>query len=206
MAYTQAPIETDLFMEIPYGIETTKGNTHDYVLQLLANIYGQKQAGRVWNQFLVQKLESIGFVQSKIDECVFYRQDVIFIVYVDDGIFLGKSDDQLTDIIKELTDTGLEIDDQGHPADYVGVNIKDLPDGSYVFSQKTLIDAIIDDVGLTSNDYTKPVPAKCTLRLHGFLDSPPFDQDWNYSMHQTLERSMAKQYYILYDISSRQET
>ena len=180
MAYTQAPIETDLFMEIPYGIETTKGNTHDYVLQLLANIYGQKQAGRVWNQFLVQKLESIGFVQSKIDECVFYRQDVIFIVYVDDGIFLGKSDDQLTDIIKELTDTGLEIDDQGHPADYVGVNIKDLPDGSYVFSQKTLIDAIIDDVGLTSNDYTKPVPAKCTLRLHGFLDSPPFDQDWNY--------------------------
>ena len=180
MAYTQAPIETDLFMEIPYGIETTKGNTHDYVLQLLANLYGQKQAGRVWNQFLVQKLESIGFVQSKIDECVFYRQDVIFIVYVDDGIFLGKSDDQLTDIIEELTDTGLEIDDQGHPADYVGVNIKDLPDGSYVFSQKTLIDAIIDDVGLTSNDYTKPVPAKCTLRLHGFLDSPPFDQDWNH--------------------------
>ncbi|KAL7480224.1 hypothetical protein ACHAW6_005923 [Cyclotella cf. meneghiniana] len=160
MAYTQAPIEMDLFMEIPYGIETTKGNTHDYVLQLLANIYGQKQAGRVWNQFLVHKLESI--------------------VYVDDGIFLGQSDDQLTDIIKELTDTGLEIDDQGHPADYVGVNIKDLPDGSYVFSQKTLIDAIINDVGLTSNDYTKPVPAKCTLRLHGFLDSPPFDQDRNY--------------------------
>ena len=65
IAYTQAPIETDLFMEMPYGIETTKGNTHDYVLQLLANIYGQKQAGRVWNQFLVHKLESIGFVQSK---------------------------------------------------------------------------------------------------------------------------------------------
>ncbi|KAL7474048.1 hypothetical protein ACHAW6_000046, partial [Cyclotella cf. meneghiniana] len=167
-------------MEIPYGIETTTGNTRDYVLQLLANIYGQKQAGRVWNQFLVQKLESIGFTQSKIDECVFYREDVIFIVYVDDGIFLGQSDDQLTGIIKELTELGLEVEDQGHPNDYVGVNIKRLSDGSYAFSQKTLIDAIITDVGLTSNDYTKPVPAKCTQRLHAFLDSPPFNQDWNY--------------------------
>ncbi|KAL7475408.1 hypothetical protein ACHAW6_001324 [Cyclotella cf. meneghiniana] len=153
MAYTQAPIETDLYMEIPYGIETTTGNTRDYVLQLLANIYGQKQAGRVWNQFLVQKLESIGFTQSRIDECVFYREDVIFIVYVDDGIFLGQSDDQLTGIIKELTEIGLEVEDQGHPADYVGVNIKRLYDGSYAFSQKTLIDAIIADVGLTPNDY-----------------------------------------------------
>ncbi|KAL7474003.1 hypothetical protein ACHAW6_000506, partial [Cyclotella cf. meneghiniana] len=166
--------------EIPYGIETTTGNTRDYVLQLLANIYGQKQAGRVWNQFLVQKLESIGFTQSKIDKCVFYREDVIFIVYFDDGIFLGQSDDQLTRIIKELTELGLEVEDQGHPNDYVGVNIKYLTDGSYALSQKTLIDAIIADVGLTSNDYTKPVPAKCTQRLHAFLDSPPFNRDWNY--------------------------
>jgi hypothetical protein len=71
MAYTQAPIETDLYMEIPHGIEMTEGNTKDYVLQLLANLYGQKQAGRVWNQYLVSKLESIGFTQSHIDECVF---------------------------------------------------------------------------------------------------------------------------------------
>lgn len=44
MAYTQALFETDLFMEISYGNETAKGNTCDYVLQLLASIYGRKQA------------------------------------------------------------------------------------------------------------------------------------------------------------------
>ena len=86
MAYAQAPIEMDLYMEIPHEIEMTEGNTKDYVLQLLANIYGQKQAGRVWNQYLVSKLESIGFTQSHIDECVFYRDNIIFIVYVDNGI------------------------------------------------------------------------------------------------------------------------
>ncbi|KAL7475009.1 hypothetical protein ACHAW6_000944 [Cyclotella cf. meneghiniana] len=135
MAYTQAPIEMDLYTEIPQGIETTEGNAKDYVLQLLASIYGQKQAGRVWSQYLVSKLESIGFTQSCIDECVFYRENSIFIVYVDDGIFLGTSDDQLSHVIKELTNVGLQRGDQGHSAGYVGVNVKRLPDGSYKFSQ-----------------------------------------------------------------------
>ncbi|KAL7474375.1 LOW QUALITY PROTEIN: hypothetical protein ACHAW6_000350 [Cyclotella cf. meneghiniana] len=133
MAYTQAPIETDLYMEILQGIEMTGGNTKDYVLQLLAIF--MKQAERVWNQYLVSKLESIGFTQSRIDECVFYRDDIIFIVYIDDGIFVGTSDDQLSHVIKELTDRGLQIENQGHPVDYIGVNIKRLPDDLYKFSQ-----------------------------------------------------------------------
>ena len=44
-------------------------------------------------------------------------------VYVDDGIFIWKDDAQLQAIIKEMHDLGLNIEDQGHPADYVGVNI-----------------------------------------------------------------------------------
>ncbi|KAL7479867.1 hypothetical protein ACHAW6_005585 [Cyclotella cf. meneghiniana] len=134
MAYMQAPIETDLYMEIPHGIQTTEVNTKDYVLQLLANIYGQKQAGRVWNQYLVYVLESIGFTQSCIDECIFYRDDIIFIIYIDEGIFLGTSHDQLSCIIKELVDVGLQIEDQGYLTDYIGVNMKWLPDGLYKFS------------------------------------------------------------------------
>ena len=33
---------------------------------------------------------------------MFYKGDVIFIVYVDDGIFLGNNDKQLSDIIQEI--------------------------------------------------------------------------------------------------------
>ncbi|KAL7477273.1 hypothetical protein ACHAW6_003086 [Cyclotella cf. meneghiniana] len=135
MAYMQARIEKDLYMEIPHGIETRERNTKDYVLKLLANIYGQKQAERGWNQYLVSKLESIYFTQSCMDEYVFYRDKIIFIVYVDNGIFLGTSDDELSYINKELIDIGLQIEDQGHPADNVGVNIRWLSDGSYKFSQ-----------------------------------------------------------------------
>ena len=61
-------------------------------MKLEKNIYGQKQAGRVWNSFLMDKLESIGFTPSQIDDCVFFHDDIIFMVYMDDGIFLGNDD------------------------------------------------------------------------------------------------------------------
>jgi hypothetical protein len=179
MAYPQAPIEEDIYMEVPQGIETAKGRSKDMVLKLLKNIYGQKQAGRVWNSYLVEKLASIGFHPSLIDDCVFFRGDVIFMVYVDDGIFIGDNDEQLQAIIKEMQGLGLNIEDQGHPADYVGVNIKKLKDDSYEFTQRALIDSIISDVGLTDSK-TKPVPAKVSLQLHAFKDQPAFNLDFNY--------------------------
>ena len=70
MAYPQAPIETDIYMELPQGIQTKTGNSKDHVLKLLKNIYGQKQSGRVWNSFLVDKFTSLGYTASLIDDCV----------------------------------------------------------------------------------------------------------------------------------------
>jgi hypothetical protein len=126
MAYPQAPIKMDIYMELPQGIQTAHGNSKEHVLKLEKNIYGQNQAGRVWNSFLMDKLMSIGFTPSLIDDCIFFCNDIICMVYVDDGIFLDKDDSKLQDDIKEIQDLGLNVEDQGHPADYVGVNIKKL--------------------------------------------------------------------------------
>ena len=147
-------------MELPQGIETAKGNSKDQVLKFLKNIYGQKQAGHVWNEYLVDRLNSIG---------VFYCGDIIFMVYVDGGIFIGSSDSQLKIAIKELKDLNLKIKDQGHPSDYVGVNISKLKDGSYEFTQRALIDSIIKDAGANDSKF-KTVPAKVALQLHAFKD------------------------------------
>jgi hypothetical protein len=72
----------DMYMELSTGIHTKHGNSKDHILKLLINIYGQKQAGCVWNSYLDTKLREMNFKQSLIDDCVFYRDDVIFIVYV----------------------------------------------------------------------------------------------------------------------------
>ena len=93
-------------------------------------------------------------------------------VYIDDGIFLGNDDSKLQDAIKDIQDLGLNIEDQGHPADYAGVNIKKLQDGSYELTQHALIDSIISDVGL-KDAKVKPVPTKVSLQLHVFKDNHP---------------------------------
>ncbi len=69
----------DMYMELPTGIHTKHGNSKDHVLKLLANIYGQKQAGCVRNNHLVTKLWEINFKQSHINDCIFYWDDVIII-------------------------------------------------------------------------------------------------------------------------------
>ncbi len=69
VAYTQAPVKRDMYMEIPKGFEVEGDG--DYILQIHKNIYGQKQAGCVWNKHLVGKLKSIGFRQCQSEECVF---------------------------------------------------------------------------------------------------------------------------------------
>jgi hypothetical protein len=61
LAYTQADVECILI-----GFEVV-GKSFDYVLKVKKNVFGQKQADRVWNKHLVNKLKSIGFKQSVMD-------------------------------------------------------------------------------------------------------------------------------------------
>ncbi len=79
-------------------------------------------------------LTLLGYTSLLIDDCVFFCSDIIFMVYVDNGNFLGNEDTQLLQAIKKIQDLGLNIEDQGHPADYVGVSIKKQQDVFYEFT------------------------------------------------------------------------
>jgi hypothetical protein len=160
-AHAQAPIEYNMNMELPPGIKTKYKSSQDYILKLLAHLYSQKQAGQVWNQNMVDKLRKLVSNSTRSMNVSHYHDDIVFIVYIDDGLFFGSYDDTLTLIIKQLKDCGLNIKDQGHPADYIRVNIKKTCEGSNRFTQHTLIDT-------TNNSYTKPVPAKVSLQLDSF--------------------------------------
>ena len=60
----------------------------EIALRLDRSLYGLKQAGRLWHQFLEEKLHELGFEQSLTDSCIFYkihRKNAILLgVYVDD--------------------------------------------------------------------------------------------------------------------------
>ena len=43
-------------------------------------------------------------MRSNIDKCVFYRGNIVFLVYVDDGIFVSLDETSIEIAIKELRD------------------------------------------------------------------------------------------------------
>jgi hypothetical protein len=117
LAYAQA------HMEIPKGVNLEGADGKGYVLKLLKNLYGQKQAGCVWYNHLVNGLLELGFVRSTTDECVFYYNSSVLLVYVDDSILLGPDGKELKKQ-KELIASKFDIQEEGDLCDYLGIQIK----------------------------------------------------------------------------------
>ena len=65
-------------------------------MKLHKNVYGQKQEGSVWYNYLTQKLlEELGFERSQVDECVFYRKKTVYILFTDDSILAGPDPEEI---------------------------------------------------------------------------------------------------------------
>jgi hypothetical protein len=155
MAFTQADVERDHYMELPKnfsvpGTKITYADKDKYVLKLVKNLYGQKQAGKVWYDHLRDKLTKLGFIQSKFDECVFYHGKTIFLVYTDDTILVGPDEKEIENIVKTLS-KNFKVEDQRDLSDYLGVNIERRKDGKIEMTQPTLTLSILKDVGLLEN-------------------------------------------------------
>ena len=49
----------------------------------------------MWNKYLEEKLiKEVGFKQSKIDDCVFYKGKTMYILYIDDSILAGPDEEE----------------------------------------------------------------------------------------------------------------
>jgi hypothetical protein len=184
LAYPQAPLPYDNYMKLPHGIKTNEGDGDTHVLKLKKNIYGGRNSGLIWNEYLTKGLLSIGFIQSKVDECVFYRGNIIFLNYVDDGIFACSNNDEIDQAIKDLSDpkkaqATFEIEDQGDIADYLGINFNKLGNDKIQLTQPHLIDQIIKEVGLKPTD-KRSVPAAPSKILRRDESAPPFKCPFHY--------------------------
>ena len=183
LAFPQAPVEKEIYMNIPKGF-TLKGmpDSNEYVLKLHRNVYGQKQAGRVWNQYLVDKLiNELHFKQSKIDECVFYRGKTLYVLYTDDSLLAGPDKSEIDQIVKDLKKAKLNITDEGDIQDFLGVNISMKEDGTIHLTQPHLVDQVVEDLGLMQDNVKfKTTPAKSSEVLKRDANGKDFDRSFNY--------------------------
>jgi Reverse transcriptase (RNA-dependent DNA polymerase)/GAG-pre-integrase domain len=178
LAFPQAPVETDIYMEVPTGFKLI--SKQDKVLKLVNNLYGQKQAGRVWNTFLNDGLKKIGFTQSNNEPCLFWRNSTLIIIYTDDTIVTGPLESEINQAIIDIGEQ-FKITHQQRVKDFLGVKVeRDEETGIVNFTQPHLIDSILKDVGLCENSNFRLTPALSTKILHSHPDSPPHAESWSY--------------------------
>ena len=169
-------------MEFPCGFKVPGGvDRKDVVLKLHHNLYGQKQAGRVWYEYLCKRLVTkAGFIQSKHNECFFYQGNVMYALYIDDSILGAPTHKELDAAIKAIQDAKLHITFEGDLTDFLGVKIERKSTNEIIFTQPHLIDNILNDLGLEHAKDGKETPAASSLILTRNDDGVDHDKSFHY--------------------------
>ena len=174
-AFVQADIDGEVFMELPEEFNSTDGE--DYVLKLKKSLYGLKQAPMLWFETLRKSLLDRGFKQSEQDPCLFLKDDIVALVYVDDVLFFARTDELIDEVIEDLKKE-FDLKVEGTVTAFLGMEVHTNQKGAYALSQPGLTERIISAVGMENANSTK-TPAG-TVTLGADDDGPPRRESWNY--------------------------
>ena len=162
---------------LPEGV--TKGS---HVLKLLHNIYGNKAAGRIWNKYLDNGLQEAGFKPSKVNPCLYYKEGVILLVYVDNCILMGTMDAVINEAVHALISSkqNFTIKDEGVVSNFLGVRIDCSDDSMFMLTQPQLIDSIIEELNMKDNTKPRAVPACSSKLFHKDTDRESVKVNFHY--------------------------
>ena len=88
----------------------------------------------------------VGFKQSSIDECVFYKGNIAHVPHTDDSILAGPCEEEIKKVIQEIRDANPNLVVQGDLQDFLGVRFHREPDRMISFAQLHSIDKILKDL------------------------------------------------------------
>ena len=135
-AFVQAPVEEDIYIELPEGCRRQSPNGERLVGKLNKALYGLKQAPRAFNKHLVDWLKNWrgggdGFKQLETDACVFTYTSgnsvIILGTYVDD-LLIACNDKKLLDEFREKSTKQFQITHSEGCDDFVGIQIENTED------------------------------------------------------------------------------
>ena len=159
-------MDCGLYMRIPASFHVTdnllsfsdgkwmNNDVLNYVLKLKKNLYGLKQAGS--NCFCKLRVLACGFMQRKIDPCLFLRKDIILIDHVDDCVLFAckpKLDNLISSLQQEFM-----LTDEGDVGMFLSLDIRQNEKGHLELMQLGLMENY-SRVGLISELKEHGVPA-----------------------------------------------
>jgi hypothetical protein len=92
-----------------------------------------------------------------VDKCVFYKGNILYVLYTDNSIIAGPDKDEIYKIIKKIQKVGLNITVEGDLQDFLGIKIQREDDGSIYLSQPHLIEQILRALRLDGETVKKRI-------------------------------------------------
>ena len=156
----------------------SRGNSN-HCLKILENIFGQRQVSQTWSLHFKKGLQAYGFVQSQVDECVFYKDTVIFMVYVKDTILLSTHSESINVSLQALW-TRFKLTEERDTAYYLRLQVTRLSTSTLSRTQPQRNINILCDLNFSKNTKSKNTPAVSTHLLQCGSDGKHFNKYWDY--------------------------
>ena len=118
-------------------------------------IYGLKQAGKRWQDNIINTLLAAGYHET-VDPLVFTKRVgdkfIAISVHIDDFYVISNHNEMLSSLYHKVTNNYGNITKKpGDIIEYIGMSIKKLKNGDIMISQSTYVDKILESVGMTHN-------------------------------------------------------
>ena len=156
-AFVQAKRTDKVYMHVPRGFCQSKP---DSVLLLRKSLYSAKDAPKLWADLLFTTLAELGFKQSRFKACMWYRKDILIILYVDDCGIVYQSQKALDEFIDALGAKKFKLTVEESFNKFLGIQYTPTPDGSVECTQEGLISKII---ALLPQFLKMPIPTRFLL-------------------------------------------
>ncbi|KAK1665220.1 hypothetical protein QYE76_053379 [Lolium multiflorum] len=165
-AFLNGPLHEEVYVKQPPGFEDLNFPNHVYKLDKA--LYGLKQAPRAWYEHLKELLIDRGFDVGLIDPTLFTKRVngelFVFQLYVDDIIF-GSTNKAFNDEFSKLMTDRFEMSMMGEMRFFLGFEIKQLREGTFINQAKYLQDMLKRFKMTEMKGVATPMVTKCHLAL-----------------------------------------
>lgn len=189
-AFLQGTLNEDVYMLQPKGF--IDRDRPDHVCKLNKALYGLKQAPRAWYTELKNHLLGLGFKNSVADPSLFFYTTqgiyLFILIYVDDIIITGNSDDNIQRLMDNLS-RRFSLKDLGELSYFLGIEVLRTQQGIHLSQRKYIGDLLYRENMTNAKPVPTPMSASTSLSVR---DGEPLD---NPAAYRTLVGSL--QYLLL---------
>ena len=181
-AFVQAQLKDPVWIHVPRGFRSSEGD--DMCLKLEKSLYGLTIAPKLWYEHLTSAILALGFSRSSYDPCLFYKEHIMIVLYVDDCGIAASAAKHTDALIAGLRARGFILHVEGKFEEFLRISIDRGLDstGRIHMTQKGLIKKVINYTGM-NNCNPNWTPAS-SVALGADIDSSEKHEDcfkWSYA-------------------------